>query len=80
MCSLLSENIRKDLESGFVAIWHDESHLNWYFASNGGSILGNELSGVARFRHLRGIESRILTVEKSIGEGRIPTEVRKNDN
>ena len=80
MCSVLSENIRKDLESGFVAIWHDESHLNWYFASNGGSILGNELSGVARFRHLRGIESRILTVEKSIGEGRIPTEVRKNDN
>ena len=80
MCAVLSENIRKDLESGYVAIWHDESHLNWYFASIGGSILGNELSGVARFKHLRGVQSRILTVEKSIGEGRVPTEDSTNDN
>lgn len=28
------DNIDKDLESNFIAIWHDESHLNRYFIDN----------------------------------------------
>jgi histo-blood group ABO system transferase len=30
-CETMSHNIMKDLHKGFIAIWHDESHLNRYF-------------------------------------------------
>lgn len=30
----ISQNIKADLEKGIIAIWHDESHINRYFASN----------------------------------------------
>lgn len=29
-----SKNIRKDLAKNFIAVWHDESHLNRYFIDN----------------------------------------------
>jgi histo-blood group ABO system transferase len=31
MISLMTTNIRKDLDQGIIAVWHDESHLNKYF-------------------------------------------------
>jgi hypothetical protein len=79
MCKWLAENIRKDLSSGYIAKWHDESHLNCYLGKYGGSILSNELSGVSNYRHLNKFNSRIVTVEKSSGEGRKPTEFDSND-
>ena len=30
----MTENIQADLEKKFIAIWHDESHLNRYFIDN----------------------------------------------
>lgn len=35
---LLSENIKKDLDQGIIAKWHDESHLNRYCVSNKNSV------------------------------------------
>ncbi len=78
MCNLLAENIRKDLRANFIAKWHDESHLNFYLGEFGGTVLSNELSGVSKFRHLKKFNSRIITVEKSSGEGRKPTEFDLN--
>ncbi len=78
MCILLAENIRKDLSSSYIAKWHDESHLNYYLGNYGGSILSNELSGVSNFRNLKRFNSRIVTIEKSSGEGRKPTEFDSN--
>jgi histo-blood group ABO system transferase len=34
MITTCSEKIDKDLERGFIAKWHDESHLNRYFYDN----------------------------------------------
>ena len=34
MASVLTENIKKDLEKNIIAIWHDESHINRYFIDN----------------------------------------------
>ena len=74
MCKLLAENIRKDLSSGYIAKWHDESHLNCYLGKYGGTILSNELSGVSNYTHLKKFNSKIITAEKYLGEGRKLTE------
>lgn len=34
MSKELSSNIDKDFNNGIIAVWHDESHMNRYFASN----------------------------------------------
>lgn len=34
LAATITENIKKDLEKGIIAVWHDESHINRYFASN----------------------------------------------
>lgn len=34
MCEELDKNIKKDLDNGIIAIWHDESHMNKYFVDN----------------------------------------------
>jgi hypothetical protein len=39
MCKLLAQNVDTDLANGIVARWHDESHLNWFFAMNTGNSL-----------------------------------------
>ena len=34
LCEITTKNIQNDLAKGIIAIWHDESHLNRYFAFN----------------------------------------------
>jgi histo-blood group ABO system transferase len=34
LAQTISNNINKDLEKGIVAVWHDESHINRYYASH----------------------------------------------
>jgi hypothetical protein len=73
MVSELSRNVAVDLEQNRVAVWHDESHLNWYYANRPCTLLDVRFSWFKGFKNLRDIEPLICTVEKKKGEGREPT-------
>lgn len=73
MCEVLATNISTDLEFGYIAKWHDESHLNWYYANRPCTLLDVRFSWFEGFKNLRSIKPFICTVEKQKGEGREPT-------
>jgi hypothetical protein len=73
MCKVLATNVTSDLKFGYIAKWHDESHLNWYYANRPCTLLDVRFSWYKGFRNLRNIEPFICTVEKEKGEGREPT-------
>jgi len=41
LASTMYHNILKDLEHDFIAVWHDESHLNRYFIDNAPTVVLN---------------------------------------
>ena len=73
MCKVLAINVSKDLEIGYIAKWHDESHLNWYYANKPCTLLDIRFSWFKGFRNLRHVHPFICTVEKKKGEGREPS-------
>lgn len=65
LCKELSIRINEDLESGIVAVYHDESHLNWYQATNLLPLLNPELCYDPSYPQLKDLEPRILAVDKN---------------
>jgi len=41
LASTMYYNIMRDLEHNFIAVWHDESHLNRYFIDNTPTVVLN---------------------------------------
>lgn len=39
MLATLEEQINRDLEKGYIAVWHDESHVNRYFADHAPTLI-----------------------------------------
>jgi len=60
----LAAHTRTDLDAGRVAVWHDESHLNWFAANNATSILGSEYCYAPGFPNLADLSPRIIAVDK----------------
>ena len=40
----LEKNVEIDLENDFISVWHDESHLNWYYNTHKENLSHNLLS------------------------------------
>lgn len=74
LCSILSIRTQEDLSKGHIAVWHDESHLNWFSANQEVTVLDNRFSGVDGYSNLSILEACIVTVEKESNEGRQPTQ------
>lgn len=58
---------RTDLDSavGITARWHDESHMNWWAATHPHTTLGPEYCFDPGAPHLKGVNPRIVAVDKN---------------
>lgn len=60
----LAIRTRADLEEGRIAVWHDESHLNWFASRYDVTILGSEYCYAPGFPNLADLDPVIIAVDK----------------
>lgn len=63
-CSLLASNTAQDSKIGRIALWHDESHMNWFAATQQRSILDSEYCFVEGAMNLTDLTPIIVAVDK----------------
>ena len=68
LCNELSSRISKDFDRGIVAVFHDESHLNWYQTKNQFNLLNPELCFDPSYPQLRNLTPKIQAVDKNAHE------------
>lgn len=64
LCKILSSRISEDLGQNIVAVFHDESHLNWYQANNNLSLLRPELCFDPSYPQLSALTPKSLRLIK----------------
>ena len=60
----LAVRTRADLNEGRIAVWHDESHLNWFASRHDVTLLGSEYCFAPGFPNLVGLDAIIIAVDK----------------
>jgi hypothetical protein len=68
LCKELSTRISEDFAHEIVAVFHDESHLNWYQAKNQFHLLNPELCFDPSYPQLRDLAPMIQAVDKNAQE------------
>jgi hypothetical protein len=61
----LAESVRSDQQSGVMARWHDESHLNKWIAGRKCNLISPAMCHDVTYPNLRNIQSVITAVRKS---------------
>lgn len=64
MIGELSARTRADLDEAKIAVWHDESHLNWYAAGHPFTLLGSEYCHAQGFTSVADIAPLIVALDK----------------
>ena len=64
MVAELARRTQKDTSRGVTALWHDESHLNWYASQTHPTVLPPAYCAVPVYPWLAGVNPRIIAVDK----------------
>lgn len=64
MLEVLSRRTDSDLKEGLIAVWHDESHLNWWAAYNDVMQLPHNFSAWTLGREFKVLDSIFVSVDK----------------
>lgn len=70
MIGELATRTRSDLQRGVVAIWHDESHLNWFASTHNHELLDSEKCYVEGYPNLNDLIPEIMCVDKGSNKTR----------
>ena len=70
MVGELATRTRADLKEGRIAVWHDESHLNWFAANHRTALLGSEYCYAAGFSNVDDLTPKIVAVDQPDGRTR----------
>ena len=70
MISELATRTRSDLQRGVVAIWHDESHLNWFASNHVHELFDSEKCFAERHPNLDDLIPEIMCVDKGLNRTR----------
>jgi Glycosyltransferase family 6 len=65
MCRELDINTDRDYSKNIIAKWHDESHLNHFYATKNATVLSSRYSGYRPYKYLKTFKPIIFTVEKN---------------
>jgi len=60
----LASRTRIDLDQERIAVWHDESHLNWFASTHQTAFLDSEYCFAPGFSNLKDLTPRIIAVDK----------------
>ena len=63
-CDLLQRRVNLDLANDYIAIWHDESHLNWWAANNPKQSLLPKYCFDPSYKQLVNLEEIVRAVDK----------------
>jgi hypothetical protein len=66
LCNELSCRIDDDLKEGFIAKFHDESHLNWYKSVRSSILLSPEYCFDPTYRQLENLKPKVVAVDKNL--------------
>jgi len=64
LCSDLASRVRSDEANGVMAVWHDESHLNWWATQNKHGVADPAFCFADGYPQLRGLPRLIQAVDK----------------
>jgi hypothetical protein len=65
MCRVLSDRIEADLKNNYIAIWHDESHLNWFQSHFPQKLFSTHFSGALNHWTSNTSRSTLISLDKS---------------
>lgn len=64
LISILADRTSEDLENGVIAVWHDESHLNWYASLHEHYLYDSEKCFAPGYANLSDLKPEIIAIEK----------------
>ncbi len=64
MIRTLAARTREDLNEGTIAVWHDESHLNWFSSRNSHYLFDSEKCFAPGYKNLADLTPEIIAVDK----------------
>lgn len=64
MTDELASRTRRDLDRGHIAVWHDESHLNWFASTTATELLDSSYCFAEGLPGIAELSPRIVAVDK----------------
>jgi hypothetical protein len=81
MARVLSRRTEEDYAKGVIALWHDESHLNWWASNHKHKILPLHFSGVREYETNDPSETYVFSLDKNLlDSNESPFQVKSEEN